>query len=57
MRLDLCHSGICRRCRSILKKMIGEEKPDTTFFELSYSDQLSKISLTMDTNLIRSRVL
>ena len=57
MRLDLCHSGICRRCRGILKKMIGEEKPDTTFFELSYSDHLSKISLTMDTNLIRSRVL
>ena len=57
MRLDLCHSGICRRCRSILKEMISEENPDTTFFELSYSDQLSKISLTMDTNLIRSRVL
>ena len=45
MRLDLCHSGICRRCRNILKEMIGDEKPDATFCELSYSDQLNKISL------------
>ena len=37
--------------------MIGEEKPDTNFFELSDSDALSKISLIMNTNLIGSRVL